>query len=106
MGNNSRTKVLDFFGLHIRDPEEILDHFDVSYVPKKWRYFRKNSPSPRAYTSFKTLISNKNCSVTFDEISYVYVSKGSLSIGGIKLSGKVARGVCFSLREKLPPNLT
>ena len=41
MGKNSRTKVLDFFGLHIRDPDEILDHFDVSYVPKKMTIFSK-----------------------------------------------------------------
>ena len=45
----------------------------------------------------------KKYEVTFAKTSYVYVSKGSLSIGEIKLSGKVARGgVCFSLREKLP----
>ena len=61
------------------------------FLTKMLIFFRKNSPSPRAYTSFKTLISNKNCSVTFDEISYVYVSKGSLSIGGIKFWGKVAK---------------
>ena len=47
----------------------------------------------------------KNSSVAFAETSYVYVSKGSLSIGEIKLSGKVARGVRFSLREKLPIRL-
>ena len=28
-------RVVEFFELHIRDPEEILDHFDVSYVPNK-----------------------------------------------------------------------
>ena len=27
--------VVEFFGLHIRDPEEILPLFDVSYVKKK-----------------------------------------------------------------------
>ena len=37
-------RVVEFFGLHIRDPEEILDHFDVSYVPNKnVNFFRKNS---------------------------------------------------------------
>ena len=58
--------------MHIRDPEEIL--------------YRGNS-------SFKTLIIHKkNYLVTFAEISYVYVSKGFLSIGEKKLSGKVASG--------------
>ena len=28
-------RVGEFFGLHIRDPEEILHTFDVSYVQKK-----------------------------------------------------------------------
>ena len=32
--------VVDFFG-HIRDPEEILHIFDVSYVQKKVDFFRK-----------------------------------------------------------------
>ena len=36
--------VVEFFGLHIRNSEEILDHFDVSYVPNKNVDFsRKNS---------------------------------------------------------------
>ena len=42
-----KLRVVEFFGLHIRDPEEILDHFDVSYVQKKTvDYFRKISLSP------------------------------------------------------------
>ena len=46
--------VVEFFGLHIRNPEEILDDFDVSYVPNKnVDFFRKNSRSPRAYTSLE-----------------------------------------------------
>ena len=28
-------RLVEFFGLPIRDSEEILDHFDVSYVPNK-----------------------------------------------------------------------
>ena len=77
--------VVELFGLHIRDPEEILPLFDVSYVKKIDFFFRKNSLSPRAHAIFKTL--KKNSSVTFAEFSYVYVSKGSLSIGENKIFG-------------------
>ena len=55
-------RVLDFFGLLIRGPEEILHIFDVSYVQKFM----------------------KNCTVNVPETSYAYISKGVLSIGEIK----------------------
>ena len=56
-------------------------------------FFRKISLSPRAHTSFKTLkIHKKNSSVKVPKTWYVYVSKGSLSIGEIKFWGEVARG--------------
>ena len=49
-------RVIEFFGLHFRDPEEILDHFDVSYVPNKNIDFsRWNSPSPRRITNLITV---------------------------------------------------
>ena len=38
--------VVEFFGLHIRDPEEILHIFDVSYVPKKKVKIRPAAPLP------------------------------------------------------------
>ena len=79
--------VVKFFGLHFRDPEEILPLFDVSYVKKKYDFFR-NAISPRAHTCFKALkIHKKNSSVTFAETLYDYVSKGSLSIVEIKILG-------------------
>ena len=38
-------RVVEFFGLHIRDPEEILDRFDVSYAPKKNIDFNLGKPN-------------------------------------------------------------
>ena len=43
-------RVVEFFGLHIRDPEEILDQFDVSYVPNKNVDF--NQVKPNLITTF------------------------------------------------------
>ena len=46
--------------MHFRDPEEILDHFDVSYGPnKKVDFFEKILYKSQSLTSFKTLISYK-----------------------------------------------
>ena len=40
----------------------------------------------------KKMLIKKNCSVKVPKTWYIYVSEGSLSIGGIKFWGKVARG--------------
>ena len=61
--------------------------------------FRKISLRHRPHTNYKTLkIHKKNSSVKVAETSYVYVSKGSLSIGEIKFWGKVARGGLFFVK--------
>ena len=79
--------------MHIRDPEEILHLFDVSYVQKIVDFFQKNSLSPRAHTSFKTLkIHKKNYKITFSRNWYSDVSKGALSDGIKKLCTKLDRG--------------
>ena len=104
MGNNSRTKGRRIFWIAYSGSRENSRPIWCIICSKKCQFFSKNSLSPRAHTSFQTLISYiKNSSVTFVETSYVYVSKCFLLIGEIKLSSKVARGgVWFSLREKLP----
>ena len=48
-------RVVEFFGLHIRNPDKILHIFDVSNVKKNEDFFQKNSFSSRAHTSFTTL---------------------------------------------------
>ena len=88
---NRELSAVERNGLHIRDPEEILHIFEVSYVQKNVDFFSKNFSKSRGQTSFKILkIHKKNCIVKVPKTWYKYVSKGALSFGEIKFCGKVA----------------
>ena len=46
MAISRELRVVKFFGLHIRDPEEILERFDISYVPKTMLIFFSSQTKP------------------------------------------------------------